>query len=65
MQPVTDVEVELIGEDGNAFNILGKVAQALRQVGYDKEFINEFMKQATSGDYDSLLQTVQTYVHVI
>lgn len=63
-KPITDVTVKLIGEDGNAFNILGKVKNALKQAGYDKAFIDEYLEQATSGNYDHLLQTTMTYVNV-
>jgi hypothetical protein len=33
-EPKTDVKMKLIGEDGNAFYILGKVCKALRDAGY-------------------------------
>ena len=57
MKPV----VKLTGVDGNAFMILGVVSRALKDAGIDpKEFYNE----ATSGDYDHLLQTVFKYVEV-
>ena len=65
MIPITGVSVKLIGEDGNAFAILGKVRQALRKAGYDGAFIEEFTKEATSGDYDNLLTTVMLYVEVV
>ena len=63
-EPLTDVRVKLVGEDGNAYAILGKVRKALKQAGYDEEFIKAYLKQATSGDYDNLLQVTMTYVHV-
>lgn len=63
-KPLTDVSVQLIGTDGNAFSILGKVTETLKQAGYDDEFINEYLEQATSGDYDNLLQVTMTYVYV-
>ena len=62
--PITNVKVKLIGEDGNAFAILGKVSKELRKAGFDDKFINEYMDQATSGDYDNLLQTTMAYVEV-
>jgi hypothetical protein len=37
-EPKTDVKVKLIGEDGNAFYILGKVCKALRDAGYGFHF---------------------------
>ena len=63
-QPITDVKVKLIGEDGNAFHILGKVTKALRRAGYDKAFIDDYIEQATSGDYDTLLMTTMVFVRV-
>ncbi len=64
MKPMTDVRVKLTGEDGNAFAILGKVQKALRQAGYDKEFIEKYLEQATAGSYEDLLQVTMTYVEV-
>jgi hypothetical protein len=61
----TDVEVRLVGEDGNAFGILGRVSKALRKAGYDQDFVNGYMKEATAGDYDHLLLVTMDYVHVL
>ena len=33
-KPITDVTVKLIGEQGNAFHILGKVSKALKRAVY-------------------------------
>lgn len=65
MEPITNVEVKLIGEDGNAYYILGKVSKELKKAGYDKEFIDQYKKEAMAGNYDELLQTTMKYVHVI
>lgn len=51
----------LIGEDGNAFAIIGRVTTALRKAG-QKDKVDAFMKEATSGDYDHLLATCLEYV---
>ena len=59
----TGIKVKLVGEDGNAFAILGKVAHALRKAGH-KELAQEFTKEAMSGDYDHLLATVCEVVKV-
>jgi len=61
--PKTDVQVKLIGADGNAFAILGKVKQALKRAGH-AELAEEFMKEAMSGDYNHLLRTAMDYVEV-
>jgi len=55
--------VKLIGEDGNAFNILGKVKRALVKAGMHEE-AKAFMEEATAGDYNHLLACVQKYVDV-
>lgn len=59
-----EVTVKLVGEDGNAFAILGRVTKALKRAGASKEEVDEFMAEATSGDYDHLLQTVMRWVEV-
>ncbi len=63
-KPITSVSVPLVGTDGNAFSILGRVCTALREAGYDEDFIDGYLEQATSGDYDNLLQVTMTYVEV-
>jgi hypothetical protein len=59
----TDVKVKLVGEDGNAFAILGAVSKALKRAGH-KDLVDEFMAEATSGDYNHLLATCMDYVEV-
>jgi hypothetical protein len=59
-----DITVPLTGEDGNAYNILGKVLKALRQAGVSQAERDAFTQQATAGDYDHLLQTVMRWVQV-
>lgn len=57
-----DVNVALVGEDGNAFAILGRVTGALRRAGVDEAERDAFVAEATSGDYDNLLRTVLGWV---
>ena len=57
-----DVQVQLSGEDGNAFAILGRTAAALRAAGVPQEEIDAFFAEATSGDHDHLLQTTVAWV---
>lgn len=59
-----EVVVPLVGEDGNAFAIMGRVAQALRNHGVPQVEIDEYMAQSTSGNYGQLLQTVYDWVSV-
>lgn len=58
-----EVTVRLVGEDGNAFAIIGRVRAALKRAGH-QEAVEEFTKEAQSGDYDHLLQTAMRYVEV-
>ncbi len=58
------IKIKLVGFDGNAFTILGKVKNALRKGGVPSEEISKFMTEAASGDYDHLLQTCMNWVEV-
>lgn len=57
-----DIEVQLSGEDGNSFAILGRVTGAMRRAGVSKEEREAFMAEATAGDYDHVLQTCMRWV---
>ena len=57
-----NINVPLVGEDGNAFAILGRVSKALNRGGATAKEVDEFIDEATSGDYDHLLATVQRWV---
>lgn len=58
------VEVQLIGQNGNAFNILGICQREAREAGLTEEQITEFCEEAMSGDYDDLLRTCMKYFTV-
>lgn len=59
-----EIEVELVGNDGNAFAILGAVAGALKKAGVPQAERDAFYAEATSGDYDHLLRTACNWVEV-
>ena len=59
-----EVEVELVGQDGNAFAIMGRVMGALKDAGVSKEEIDQYYAESTSGDYDNLLRTAMAWVSV-
>jgi len=59
-----DITVRLVGEDGNVFAILGAVKEALKHGGVDLAERDAFFDEATSGDYDHLLQTAMRWVNV-
>jgi len=62
--PTTKPTVKLIGHDGNAFSIMGCVRKALMRSGADKEYIDQYLSEATSSDYDHLLFVSMEYVDV-
>jgi hypothetical protein len=57
-----DVRVKLVGEDGNAYAIMGRVQSALQDAGVSKQECAEYIKEATSGDYDNLLRVTMSWV---
>lgn len=57
-------KVKLIGKDGNAYNIIGIVSEAMKRAGASKEVVKQFQEEATSGDYDNVLSTCMKYVDV-
>ena len=63
-EPITKPTVKLTGQDGNAYSIMGRIKQALRRAGADNEYIDKYLKEATSGDYDNLLVVSMKYADV-
>ena len=59
-----EIEVQLSGEDGNAFAIMGAVSKAMRRAGRSQAEIDEYMTESTSGDYDNLLRVAMQTVTV-
>ena len=55
------ITVQLTGHDGNAFAILGRCRKAAREAGLRDSEINAFVTEATSDDYDHLLQTAMRW----
>jgi len=60
-----DIEVELVGQNGNAYAILGAVRRAMRRHDIDEDEIEAYLEEAKSGDYDHLITTTMEYVNVI
>jgi len=60
----TNVKVELIGNDGNAFAIMGAVSKALKRNGH-AELAKTYMTEAMAGDYNNLLTVTDQYVEII
>ena len=57
-----NIVVKLVGEDGNAFAILGRIEKAMRRAGVSQEERKAFQAEATAGDYDDLLATCMKWV---
>jgi hypothetical protein len=60
---ITGIEIELIGQDGNAFNIMGIATKALKRNGH-ADLVSVYMEEAMAGDYDHLLRTTMKYFEV-
>lgn len=64
-----EIEIKLVGEDGNAFSILGRVRRAFDRSSVFAEWSDEdaeaewenYYAEATSGDYDNLLATTMRW----
>lgn len=61
---MTKPRVELLGTDGNVFNVIGLVAKALKEAGQPDK-ATEFTKRAFKAhSYDEVLVLLQEYVEV-
>lgn len=56
--------LKIIGEDGNAFFILGKARKVAKQNEWSKQQIKTFMDEAMGGNYDHLLFVCMKYFTV-
>ena len=64
MPKYPEIEVQILGRDGNAFAIMGAVSNALRKAGVSKDEIKEYTGESMSGDYENLLRTAMRWVSV-
>ncbi len=57
-------KVKLVGEDGNVFNVIGRVARALNLAGQEDK-AQKFQQRAFSArSYDEVLQLAMEYAEV-
>ena len=61
MEEIKKPFLRMVGEDGNAFAILGRAQRVAKANGLDW---NKIKAEATSGDYDNLLCTMMKYFDV-
>ena len=59
-----NITVKLVGEDGNAFAIMGRVTSALRRADVPLEERIKFREECMSDNYDNLLRICMTWVYV-
>ncbi len=62
--PKYDVDVQLIGDDGNTGTIMAKVSKALKKAGASQAEINNYRAETLSGDYNNVLATAMRWVNV-
>lgn len=60
-----EIEVQLTGNDGNAFAVMASVRKALKRARVSSDEIAEYVKESTSGDYDNLLRVAMSWVTVL
>jgi hypothetical protein len=58
-------EVVLLGQDGNAFNVLARCRRAARKAGWSAERWAAVEAEMMAGNYDHLLGVVMTHFEVI
>jgi hypothetical protein len=56
------ITMDLEGEDGNAFVIMGHVSKRLKMAGATKEEISQYTMDSMSGDYDNLIAVQSKWV---
>ncbi len=56
VRPYGDIKIKLVGMDGNAFSIMGRVRSAMQKADVPKDEIKVILDDMMSGDYDHLLQ---------
>ena len=64
MPKYPEITVELVGKDGNAFNILGICRRAMKRAHLSESEIEAFTQEATSSNYDHLLITCTEWFNV-
>lgn len=62
MPKYPEITVQLTGEDGNVFSVLGRVVRAMKEYDVPQDEIDAFWEEASSGDYDKALQTCMAWV---
>lgn len=59
--PARKVNYKMVGQNGNAYNLMGGFAAQARRDGWTEADIKKVTDEAMSGDYDHLLATLASY----
>ena len=59
------IQVKLIGENGNVFNLVGIAAKEMKKSGLKEESDKMVSEVFKSDSYDSALQIIMKYVDVV
>lgn len=62
--PKYDIEVQLTGNDGNAFAIIASVRSALKNAGATTEELTQYSQESMRDDYDNLLRVASEWVNI-
>ncbi len=66
METEAKLDCQLIGEDGNIFNLMALAAKTMRTSDYWKDKVNEMYDKVTSSpDYYAALMVIADYVNII
>jgi hypothetical protein len=63
-EPICNIEVKLVGEDGNIFSIMARVRKAMERGGYGDEAKDYTQEVMSCGSYDEALRITMRYVNV-
>jgi hypothetical protein len=63
-KPAQLAKVQLSGQDGNVYSMIGRCARAGQRAGYSQEQLAAFKAEALSGDYDHAIQTCLAWFDV-
>ena len=65
MDKQTGIQVQLSGEDGNIFSIIGRASRAMKQGGFTKEAGIMAKEVMNTHSYEEALGVVADYVDVV
>ena len=59
-----EIEVQITGNDGNAYAIMSSIQKAMRRAEIPQHEIEQYLNQSMSGGYDNLLRVAMNWVTV-